>query len=78
MCSHSEGKARAWLLRPHACLWSPASYLKMLHQLLGLDFDDNVVLHELPPQHLLIGQPERGLAPWTDDDVDGELLHCSP
>lgn len=50
----------------------------MLHQLLGLDFDDNVVLHELPPQHLLIGQPERGLAPWTDDDVDGELLHCSP
>ena len=73
-----EREAGAQLLRPCPCMWSPAIYLKMLHQLLGLDLDDNVILHKLSLQHLLVGQPERGLAPGTDGDLDGKLLHRSP
>lgn len=49
----------------------------MMHQLLGLDFDVNVVLRELSLQHVLVGQPERGLAAGADGEVDGELLHRS-
>lgn len=49
----------------------------MMHQLLGLNFDVNVVLHELSLQHILVGQPEHGLAAGTDGEVDSELLHCS-
>lgn len=52
-------------------------YLKMMHQLLGLDFDDDVILRKLSLQHLLIGQPEHGLALGSNGDVDGELLHRS-
>lgn len=56
--------------------WGP-KYLKMLYQLLGLDFDDNVILHKSPLQHLLIGELKCGLALGSNRDVDGELFHIS-
>lgn len=49
----------------------------MMHQLPGLDFDDNVVLLKSSLQHLLVGQLEHDLCSGTNGDVDGELLHCS-
>lgn len=58
-------------------VWSPPIYLKMMHQLPGLDFDDNVVLLKSSLQHLLVGQLEHDLCSGTNGDVDGELLHCS-
>lgn len=76
--SPSEREAGALLPRRRPCKGSRAIYLKMLHELLGLDFDDNVVLLESALQHLLVGQAERGLAPGPDVEVDGELLHCPP
>lgn len=57
---------------------SPASYLKVMHELLGLDLDVDGVLGKFALQHLLIGQPEGGLAAGPHSDMDGELLHRSP
>lgn len=49
----------------------------MVYQLLGPDFDDDVILHQSPLQYLLVGELECGLAPGSNSDVDGELLHIS-
>lgn len=53
-------------------------YLKMVHQLLGLHFDDDVVLCKFSFQHLLVGQSKYGLTLGANSDMDGKLLHISP